>query len=58
MLQENSAIAKREASTTSDATDLQSNEEQTNTAGKCLALPEGKKNDGSGLSDITNVGKT
>jgi len=58
ILQGSSAMAKREASTTSDATDLQSNEEQTNTAGKCLALPEGKKNDGSGLSDITNVGKT
>lgn len=58
MLQENSAVAKREASTTSDATDLQSNEDQTNLASKCRALPEGKKSDGSGLSDITNVGKT
>ena len=57
MLQENSAIAKREASTTSDATGLQSNEEQTNLAGKYRALPEGNKSDGFSLSDITNVGK-
>jgi hypothetical protein len=58
MLQGNSAMAKREASTTSDATDLQSNEDQTNLASKYRALSEGKKSAGSGLSDISNVGKT
>ncbi len=58
MLQENAAMAKRKASTSSDATDLQSNEEQSNLAGKGCAWPKGKKSNGSGLADITNMGNT
>jgi hypothetical protein len=57
-LQADSSVANYEISTTSDATELPSKGDRASLDRRCPALQEGKKSDGFGLSDVTNVSKT